>query len=280
MSPFMLCLWKAVILPPGIIIIFLTLALLLSIKWPRIGRSLLALGLLCFYLLSTPFVASALINPLETAVKPLNLEQPDPKAQAIVVLTGGNVYGPEYKHGEGPSGASMARIRYAMAIYAVHPLPIIISGGKTGNEQENESTLLEQILITHFKINNVLTETASRNTFENAKYLKPLLAKQGITHFYLVDSAWHMPRTLWTFRHMGLDPIPAPTDYLDFFARPKGERFRWQPSISALYVSTRALYEYCGQLDYYFRYGEIAKTMDDTPDAANPSDDISTNNQL
>jgi uncharacterized SAM-binding protein YcdF (DUF218 family) len=67
----------------------------------------------------------------------------------------------------------------------------------------------------------------------------------GGSRFILVTSAAHMPRALGLFRKLGLNPLPAPTDYiaprspLDF-----DDVF---PSPEKLAESQSAVYEYLGQ---------------------------------
>lgn len=66
-------------------------------------------------------------------------------------------------------------------------------------------------------------------------------------HLVLVTSAAHMPRAIRNFQAVGLNPIPAPTQYLTG----RGSRsslLSWLPSSSALEKSELALHEYLGLL--------------------------------
>ena len=58
----------------------------------------------------------------------------------------------------------------------------------------------------------VIVEGMSRNTAENAAYLKGLLDGDD-GQIILITSAWHMPRAMGAFRAAGLDPVAYPTDY-------------------------------------------------------------------
>jgi len=65
------------------------------------------------------------------------------------------------------------------------------------------------------------------------------------SRFLLVTSAVHMSRAVQHFRHVGLDPIPAPTQRLS--GRSNWDRVKdWLPSAGELDKTERALHEYLG----------------------------------
>ena len=59
----------------------------------------------------------------------------------------------------------------------------------------------------------LILEDASRNTRENAMLTVPLLNAKPGERWLLVTSAWHMPRSVGSFRKAGVDVIPYPVDY-------------------------------------------------------------------
>lgn len=59
----------------------------------------------------------------------------------------------------------------------------------------------------------IVLENKSRTTYENALFLKEMLKPRAGQRFVLVTSAFHMPRSVGTFRKLGFDVIPWPTDY-------------------------------------------------------------------
>ena len=67
------------------------------------------------------------------------------------------------------------------------------------------------------------------------------------TPLILVTSALHMPRAMFWFRHYGLDPIPAPTNYL-VMPDPGYETFTWGPSTRKIAMTRKLLHEYAGML--------------------------------
>lgn len=68
----------------------------------------------------------------------------------------------------------------------------------------------------------------------------------------LVTSAAHMPRAMLAARHVGLDPIPAPCDFLTRGQpREEGERANWSPSeifpdARAISLTEGVVYEWLG----------------------------------
>jgi len=56
----------------------------------------------------------------------------------------------------------------------------------------------------------LIKEDRSRTTFENAAFIKSTFNPKKII---LVTSAYHMKRSLYSFKRAGIECIPAPTDY-------------------------------------------------------------------
>lgn len=59
----------------------------------------------------------------------------------------------------------------------------------------------------------IILEDRSRNTWENAIFLKPLLQAKPGERWLLITSAWHMPRSVGIFRRAGIEIVPYPVDF-------------------------------------------------------------------
>lgn len=59
----------------------------------------------------------------------------------------------------------------------------------------------------------IILESESRNTYENGMFTRDKLKDMKAKKVILVTSAWHMRRSMMTFRRMGVDVIPAGSDY-------------------------------------------------------------------
>lgn len=236
-------LMKSLLLPPGINLLLIAIGLLCSIRYRKTGFFLIALSFISLYLLSTPAVSNALLRSLE-CYPALNLTKlKTSNAQAIVMLTSGSTYAPEFG-GSGPSSTSLQRAYYTALLYKTKQLPVLISGGTVSGEVTPESTQIKRLLEKDFLVPVWEIEPRSHNTYQNAQNSAAILKENGIQSFYLVTSAWHMKRALWAFQRLGYQPIPAPTDYaVDILAV---GYLRWLPSPRAFTRSYLALHEYLG----------------------------------
>ena len=240
---------NSLLLPPGINIILCLLGILIWQRFHIAGTALLAISIISLYGLCTPIVASRLINSLQQ-IRPLELTTLNTTdlPQAIMVLTGGDQYAPEYQR-HLPSYSSMMRELYAAKLYQATQLPIMITG-KGHREEAVEARAMQQHLAEQFNIPTTWLEPNSHNTWENACFVKKLLRQHDITSFYLVTSAWHMKRALTIFAQMGYQPTPAPTDFLLINGH-MISLFNWRPSARMLLISKLALHEYLSLIWYH-----------------------------
>jgi uncharacterized SAM-binding protein YcdF (DUF218 family) len=98
----------------------------------------------------------------------------------------------------------------------------------------------------------LIIEGQSRNTYENALRSKPIWDARGFRSGLLVTSAFHMPRALAVFRHVGFAVEPAAAD---FHGGPvlEGGPLAFLPDAAALAASSLALKEWLGLLVYRLR---------------------------
>lgn len=232
----------ALVLPPAGPLLVAATGLWLCRRRPRFGHVLVALGLGMLLLFSTPWIASELLRSLPV-VSPPTPEQLA-KAQAIVVLGGGSYQNaPEYG-GDTVNAAGLERLRYGAHLARRTGLPVGLAGGAPmGGTPEAE--LMREVLETDFRVAVRWTETASRDTNENAAFLAPQLGKAGVTRIVLVTHASHMRRAQAAFEKHGLTIVPAATGYAPPF---RGDVLHWLPNASALNSSQIALHEWLGIL--------------------------------
>ncbi len=160
--------------------------------------------------------------------------------EVYVVLGGGITEGTPI--GDLPSDAAAVRLMHTAILYNKNPKKIYISGGKVTNQKISESSVYKKILSgLNIPEEDIITESNSRTTMENAKYTSELLKKDSIKNIILVTSAGHMARSKMTFENYGFKVIAAPCGYirderkynvLDFI--PRGDnlgylmRFMWE----------------------------------------------------
>jgi len=93
----------------------------------------------------------------------------------------------------------------------------------------------------------LLIDSESGSTAASAARVRELL---GDAPVFLVSSAGHMRRAMWTFQQQGLRPIAAPTDHM----LPRSPRnASWTTSALHLQASDLAAHEYVGLVWYRLR---------------------------
>tara|TARA_Y100000588_G_scaffold19839_1_gene20231 strand:+ start:4064 stop:4585 length:522 start_codon:yes stop_codon:yes gene_type:complete len=148
------------------------------------------------------------------------------------------------------------RTLHAFRLYKAGKAPlIIISGGNKFPQAgvESESHYTAEILESWGVPGNaIILETNSRNTHQNAVQVKRMLEARGIDRILLVTSAFHMPRALRTFHHIGLEAEPSPSGYsVAAYSRPVF--LDWWPTLGNLGKAQSLVKENLGILVYRFR---------------------------
>jgi uncharacterized SAM-binding protein YcdF (DUF218 family) len=236
------------ILPPGGPLFLALLGLLFSRH--TFGRRLLGLSLILLLLLSLPVTSELLYVSLETepVITPARLAADQP--EAIVVLGGGrDLDAPEYA-GDTLSPRTLVRLRYAAKLARETGLPVIPSGGNPGAVGIAEAVLARDLLIKEFGVSVSAVERRSNTTWENARYTAQLLQQLDIERILLVTDAGHMKRSLYAFERNGLQPTPAPMNFLSTAGPTISPGERLLPSATALKESRDALHELLGLLWY------------------------------
>lgn len=243
----------ALILPPAGPILLALCGLWLSRtcksrRWQHGGVALAILSLLGLLLLSLPVVGNALMAPLES-YPPITSAQLQ-RVQAIVILGGGTYFAaPEYG-GDTVGYATLERLRVGARLARQSGLPLLVTGGApTGGRPEGKS--MREALENDFGVKVRWTETAARDTAENAALSSPMLKAAGVTRIALVSHGWHLTRAIALFEKQGLEVTAAPTAFST-----------GSPSLAAGFVpgslgtSRDALREYLGQL-----YNRLKETL-------------------
>lgn len=207
------------------------------------------------YVCSTSIFADSLMGALEEgyASRPMSVIK---EADAIVLL-GGAMRG--YAHlGSLPDMNQQAdRLVHAVELYkAGKSRWILVSGGSaTGGRSEAEQ-IKDILLVMGVSRRDILMETQSLNTHENALFSAPILKAREFNKILLVTSAFHMRRAQALFAAQGgLQIVPAPTDFQRKVAPAVSFLPSWVqlPGVSNLYRTTHALHEIIGFAMYRWR---------------------------
>lgn len=241
----------ALILPPGIFVLLALLSGLWMLR-RRAQWGILNLGLAgLIYFLSISPVADSLMGPLE---RPWQIPR-KVTGDVIVVLGGGVKSGvPDFSGRGFPASASLSRLVTGLRIHRATNLPIILSGGKVHAGKDAEAPVARRILLDlGMAAAPIIIEDQSRDTMENARFVKEICQKKNWRQPILVTSAAHMARASRAFRKAGMEVNPYPVDFLVTLPR----AYTWPdylPGIGALATSAMAIHEYLGLLFYKLAY--------------------------
>jgi uncharacterized SAM-binding protein YcdF (DUF218 family) len=180
--------------------------------------------------------------------------------EAIVILGGGSeTYSAEAGSINAMSDATSLRVLEGARLASILPeAQVIVSGGpelKSGRKIPETEPMMQALGLLGIDQERVSAESQSGNTYEQARYLRPMLEANSVVQFLLVTSPTHMNRALATFRSQGLDPIAAPAALHSSF---QGKLpFKILPSSAALTDSRMAFRELFA-LGYYWVRGWLS----------------------
>ncbi|GAA5785438.1 YdcF family protein [Chitiniphilus shinanonensis] len=236
----------SLLLPPGVLIAALLLAWLLRRRLPRGSAWLFGCTLAAFYLLSTPWCSTWLLQGLEPPPPtPAALAQVD----ALVVLGGGKRWHAlDQPGGEALNNPTLTRIRYGAQLARRLGKPLLVSGGAPKGGVA-EAVLMREALEREFGVPVRWVEARSADTADNATETARLLLPAH-RRVALVSQAWHLPRATRAFASAGFEVVPAGTDY----ASPEPSALlALLPNATALWQSRIALHEWLGLLWHRLR---------------------------
>jgi uncharacterized SAM-binding protein YcdF (DUF218 family) len=207
------------LLQPSTLLFTATLigALLMATPLARFGRwlALIAGSLLAICAL-TPLCV-VLDRPLENRFPARSLDAV-PNPTGIIAL--GGAFNAQVTRARGPIALSTAgsRVTEAAALALRFPKARLIFTGGSANligKEIAEGDVAEEFFSElDVPKDQVTIERKSRNTFENAEFVRALVEPKAGEKWILITSAFHMPRAVASFEKAGFDVTPHPVDYL------------------------------------------------------------------
>ncbi len=258
-------LFKAALLPGSTGFLMLGLGVgfilvLLGTKARRWAIGWLTTMLALYLAMSLPIVAGALETALADGYHPIAQVDQAKDAHWIVVLSGGSdTYRADGRAIDSLGEAGSLRALEAARVYRMlGTAQVIASGGPGGEsgEADPESVMLKSAMSANgVPASQIIEESASTDTHEQALAIAAILKQQGNPAFILVTSPSHMRRASAAMRTQGLDPIPSPSRQHSQTSQPSGPA--WLPSAGALSDSTQAIREILAWV-YYWERGWVA----------------------
>ena len=156
-----------------------------------------------------------MLNKIEDFIKPS--KYPVQQLTGIIVL-GGSFDNKlmSQERNEVLLNSSAERLTKALEIYRKNQKLLILFSGFSSELKPhgwNESDMAKKFFLDQgVRIDNLIFENKSRNTFENISYSKDII-KNYIGTWGLITSASHMPRSYFGFKRQGLILEPISVDY-------------------------------------------------------------------
>ncbi len=246
--------------PLGLVCILLLISLFLCFKRSKFTFIPILLALVVLLTMGNTRFANYLLKSLEWQYLP---SQELPTADAIVVL-GGATNSVAYPRVLPDLNEHGDRIIYAAKLYKQGKAPLIVlSGGRInwfGNEESEAKDMTKLLKLMGIPSEAIIQEGKSVNTHENAIFTQKILEEQGIKKILLVTSAFHTPRALKIFQHLGIDAIPAPTDFYVSQQELQEVDYSLESTILNFFPNTQSLdrttivfKEYIGTIVYWLR---------------------------
>lgn len=202
--------------PANLALIVCVLGLvLLWTRWRRAGRRLLTLGLVVLVAVAVLPFGAWLGVPLEN-----RFALPDPlpeRIDGIILLGGAEDVGQTRARGIVAVNDAADRLIAFADLARRYPGARLVYSGGSGSLSPGamrEADVARQALdIMGVATGRVLFERESRNTFENAQRLKPLVDPQPGETWLLIYTALNMPRAVGVFRRADWPVVPYPVDH-------------------------------------------------------------------
>ena len=236
------------LLPPGIFVLASAFCGALVFKRTRRGAcACFAFSALMWICSTAPF-SDLVFYGLENAYAvPYDL-----KADAVVVLGGGVLQNfPAVSAGERLSSSSLARLSAAAAVYRKTRLPVLVSGGAVFARDSEAAAARLYLIESGVPPGAVFTEEKSRDTSENALFLKKICDEKGYKKILLLTSAYHMRRAVFLFKKAGFGqivPLPVAREQ-----RP-GRKYYFKDYLPGSGNPAKALNEWMGLVFYRLVY--------------------------
>jgi len=225
--------------PVAVLLLLIGLVFLWFTRRQKAGKVLVTMAFIVLVLFSSGGIPDVLVRPLEYKYPPVTNFEASKDIKWIVVLGGGSTAVPGLPLSTYLSAASLFRLSEGVLIHnRLTETKLILTGMSRFDGMTPMAEVMGDVAVEWgVEQEDIVLETKAEDTKDHAIYVKEIVGKDK---FILVTSASHMPRAMGLFRNLGMDPIPAPTDYMAK-ERETGVRLeRFFPSAGSLEKAGRA----------------------------------------
>lgn len=232
---------------------FVLLLLAFFTRKKKIGKLFLTASIVVFFFFSNRFISESALRLWEVKTPQLNQIS---KTYDIGIVLGGGLVAYDEQNDQLVYGQSSDRILQAIDMYnAKRVKKILISGGSGSllKNNDSEAVLMKKFLINiGIEKNDILIDSLSRNTNENAIETKRVLTKNNIKGDYILfTSAIHMRRASACFEKQSMKCDIYSTNNT-FREKERKLNYFLTPSSLAFYQWDAILHEITGMITYKY----------------------------
>jgi uncharacterized SAM-binding protein YcdF (DUF218 family) len=251
---------KTIVQPHSVLILSMGLTLLYI--WLKRGA-----GRKPLLLLTTLWLTLFAVSALGISSKMLDTlrRQYPPPAQlptdidAIVTLGGGIEPVVAFRDRPEVDAVSFGRCLHTVAVYRqLNGCTVVVCGGKSRDAPSGPTVsevMRDTLVLFGVDENDILVESESSTTFENAEDAARILKDRKLKKAILVTDARHMPRSVLCFEKLGVQVVPVASDFsLNESPLPWYEAAF--PTADGLDASTQTFHEWLG-MAWYWVHGRI-----------------------
>ncbi|NLJ48391.1 MAG: YdcF family protein [Candidatus Atribacteria bacterium] len=234
--------------PPGL---FISIALFFGLFARKKGNESLKWITLAviIYFFSTGIGIRLLLPPNATIPR-----DPQTSSPQVIIVLGGGTYLDTYQNRFLPGPFSLLRLHQGYTLWQKEKIPVLVSGGQVWVKSgPSEAEIMADILLQWgVPQDDIITESRSRNTKENAQYCSQILNDKHWNSFYLVTSEVHLKRAIRNFQSFLPD-----ADIIPVSAHPPYDRTPiilsdFLPSTQAFSAFAQIIHEYFGLIALFF----------------------------
>jgi uncharacterized SAM-binding protein YcdF (DUF218 family) len=205
----------------------------------QFGRVLLVTAIVVLTLTSQSQVSYFLADSLESQHN-VN-HQPITGSCVVMVLGSGNREQQGHTAVQQLSSIALARLTEGVRQFRLgQQCTLIVSGWSGGYLKTAHATIMAQAAEElGIPKASIVAFNEPKDTIEEAYALQQRIGQQP---FRLVTSATHMPRAMMIFTSLGMQPQPAPSDFIAH------QGFWWRLDADQLLASQKSIHEYVGML--------------------------------
>lgn len=198
-----------------LLLLMLTGWLLLRLDRPRAARAVLATTCLATLVVALLPIGEWLFSPLETR---FDTNPPLPAEVDGILVLGGSVL-PVLSEAwqQTETNAAAERLQAFVTLARRYPQAKLAFSGGSGDprrlEYKETDAVIHYLQEAGLGDREVVLESSSRNTWENAVHSKALLNPGQGERWILITSAFHMPRAMGIFCQQDWPMLPWPVDH-------------------------------------------------------------------